>query len=210
MEGTLAPRVATTAAVARNDLRRARILDALRQCTSERGYAGTSLSDIARAAAMTPSHLLYYFKGKDAILQEYWESRADSLLAQLRALEPEPLERRIDRITEVLLSGDIATKSDLGLFLEFCGLAVHQKDLYQIKARFDRELKAWFARQLEDSPRALGALTGLAAESAYSMLMGLCTSAYFDERLGFERARGLLRFTLRQMAGYEPPWEVRQ
>jgi AcrR family transcriptional regulator len=209
VEGTLAPRVATTAAIARNDLRRARILDALRECTTERGYAGTSLSDIARAAGMTPSHLLYYFKGKDAIVNAYWEALAEKLLTQLRAIEHEPLERRIDLVTEVLLSGETATQPDLGLFLELCGLAVHQKELYQTKAHFDRELKAWFARQLEDSPRKLGTFTAMAAESAYSMLMGLCTSAYFDERLGFDRARALLRYTLRQMAGYEPPFEIR-
>ena len=44
----------------------------------------------------------------------------------------------------------------------------------------------------------------MAAESSYALLMGLCTSAYFDERLGFERARAILRLTLRQVAGYEP------
>jgi AcrR family transcriptional regulator len=206
MEGTLAPRVATTAAIARNDLRRARILAALRTCMKERGYAGTSLSDIARAAGMTPSHLLYYFKGKDAVLCAYWENRAAELLAMLRVIEPEPLERRLDLVTEVMLSDE----SDLGLFLEFCGLAVHQKDLYQIKAHFDRAFKTWLAKQLEESPRKLGAHTHMAAESAYSLLMGLCTSSYFDETFSFRKARGLLRFSLRQLAGYEPPLEIPQ
>jgi AcrR family transcriptional regulator len=203
MEGTLAPRVATTAAIARNDLRRARILAALRTCMKERGYAGTSLSDIARTAGMTPSHLLYYFKGKDAILCAYWENRAAELLAMLRVIEPEPLERRLDLVTELMLSDE----SDLGLFLEFCGLAVHQKDLYQIKAHFDRDFKTWLAKQLEESPRKLGEYTRLAAESAYSLLMGLCTSSYFDETFSFQKARKLLRFSLRQLAGYEPPPE---
>lgn len=206
MEGTLAPRVATTAAIARNDLRRARILAALRTCMKERGYAGTSLSDIARSASMTPSHLLYYFKGKDAILCAYWENRAAELLAMLRVIEPEPLERRLDLVTELMLSDE----SDLGLFLEFCGLAVHQKDLYQIKAHFDRDFKTWLAKQLEESPRKLGGYTHLAAESAYSLLMGLCTSSYFDETFSFQKARGLLRFSLRQLAGYEPPLEIPQ
>jgi AcrR family transcriptional regulator len=209
VEGALDPRRAT-GAVARNDQRRARIVQALRECMLARGYAATSLSDVARAAGMTPSHLLYYFKGKDAVLHAYWENKAESLLAQLRAIEPEPLERRIDRVPEILLSDDTTTKADLGLFLEFCGLSVHQKDLYHIKVRFDLELKAWFARQLAESPRKLGPFITMAAETAYSVLMGLCTSAYFDENLGFDRARGLLRFTLRQLAGYEPPLEIRQ
>ena len=203
MEGALDPRRAT-GAVARNDQRRARIVQALRECMLERGYAGTSLSDIARAAGMTPSHLLYYFKGKDAIVNAYWQTLAEDLLTRLRAIEHEPLERRIDLLTEVMLSGETASWPDLGLFLELCGLAVHQKDLYQTKARFDREFKAWLAHQLEDAPRRLGPFTAMAAESAYSLLMGLCTSAYFDERLAFDRARSILRLMLRQVAGFEP------
>jgi len=209
MEGTLIPRVAAAGGL-RNDQRRERIMAALRECMLARGYAGTSLSDIARAAGMTPSHLLYYFKGKDAIVNAYWEMLAEKYLTRLRALEPEPLERRLDLVTEVLLSGETATQPDLGLFLELCGLAVHQKELYQIKAHFDRELKAWFARQFADSPRKLGPYTALAAESAYSLLMGLCTSAYFDESVGFDRARAILRLTLRQLAGFERPFEIRQ
>jgi AcrR family transcriptional regulator len=203
MEGALDPRRAT-GAVARNDQRRARIVEALRECMLARGYAGTSLSDIARAAGMTPSHLLYYFKGKDAIVNAYWQTLAEDLLTRLRAIEPEPLERRLDLLTEIMLSGPTASWPDLGLFLELCGLAVHQKDLYQTKARFDREFKAWLAHQLEEAPRKLGPYTAMAAESSYALLMGLCTSAYFDERLGFERARAILRLTLRQVAGYEP------
>ena len=211
MEGTLNPNPRpATSVVARNDQRRARIVEALRQCMLERGYAGTSLVDIARGAGMTPSHLLYYYKGKDAILNAYWEDYAESVLARLREIETEPLERRIDLLTEVLLSGEKATQADLGLFLEFCGLAVHHKELYTTKCSFDREFKAWLARQFEESPRKLGPYTKLAAESAYSLLMGLCTSAYFDERLGFPRARALLRHTLRQLAGYEPLLETVQ
>ncbi len=203
MEGALDPRRAA-GAVARNDQRRARIVEALRECMLARGYAGTRLSDLARAAGMTPSHLLYYFKGKDAIVNAYWESLAEDLLTRLRAIESVPLERRIDMLTEVMLSSETASRPELGLFLELCGLAVHQKDLYLTKARFDREFKAWLAHQLEVAPRKLAPYTAMAAESAYSLLMGLCTSAYFDERLGFERARAILRLTLRQVAGYEP------
>jgi AcrR family transcriptional regulator len=203
VEGALEPRRAASS-VARNDQRRARIVEALRECMLARGYAGTSLSDIARAAGMTPSHLLYYFKGKDAIVNAYWQTLAADLLSRVRALEPEPLERRIDLLTEVMLSSETASRPELGLFLELCGLAVHQKDLYQTKARFDREFKAWLAQQLEGAPRKLAPFTEMAAESVYALLMGLCTSAYFDERMGFERARAILRLTLRQVAGYEP------
>lgn len=48
------------------------IFKALHDCIVEQGYARTSLTDVARAAGMSPSHLLYYFPGKDAILEDYF------------------------------------------------------------------------------------------------------------------------------------------
>ena len=54
---------------ARSDKRRSRILRALHDCVIEKGYAKTTLADVARVAGMSSSHLLYYFRGKDAILE---------------------------------------------------------------------------------------------------------------------------------------------
>ena len=40
------------------------------------------------------------------------------------------------------------------------------------------------------------------------MIVGLSTSAFFDERLGFERARALLAAALHNLAGTAVPHEV--
>jgi AcrR family transcriptional regulator len=208
VEGALEPRRAP-GPVARNDQRRARIIAALRECMLARGYAATSLSDIARSAGMTPSHLLYYFKGKDAILNAYWETTAAGLLERLRAIEPEPIERRLELLADAFFSGVIGTQADIGIVLEFFGLAVHDKDLYRTKARFDREIKVWLARLIAQSPRPLGALVDAAAEAVYALLMGLCTAAYFDERLGSPQARAIFLMSLRQIAGFDPPLSMR-
>jgi AcrR family transcriptional regulator len=45
--------------------RRARILAAFHDCIISKGYAKSTLRDVAREAGMTASHLLYYFSGKD-------------------------------------------------------------------------------------------------------------------------------------------------
>jgi AcrR family transcriptional regulator len=208
VEGALDPRRAP-GPVARNDQRRARIIAALRDCMLARGYAATSLSDIARSAGMTPSHLLYYFKGKDAILNAYWEATAAALLERLRAIEPEPIEHRLELLADAFFSGVIGTQADIGIVLEFFGLAVHDKDLYRTKALFDREIKVWLARLIAQSPRPLGALVDAAAEAVYALLMGLCTAAYFDERLGSPQARAIFLMSLRQIAGFDPPLAMR-
>lgn len=204
MEGPLGPR-GSSGPVARNDQRRERIVAALRECMVERGFAATSLSDIARKAGMTSSHLLYYFKGKNAILNAYWEITAAALLERLHEIESEPIERRLELLADAFFSGVVATQVDVGIVLEFFGLAVHDKDLYSTKAGFDREMKTWLAALLSTCPRPLGPFVDAAAEATYSLLIGLCTAAYFDARLGFPEARGIFLMSLRAVAGFDEP-----
>ena len=58
----------------RGDQRRRRIFRSLHDCILDKGYVKTTLADIAEGADMSASHLLYYFKGKEAILEQYFES----------------------------------------------------------------------------------------------------------------------------------------
>ena len=58
----------------RGDKRRARILLAFHDCILDKGYARTTLRDVSRKADISASHLLYYFSGKDAILEQYFEN----------------------------------------------------------------------------------------------------------------------------------------
>ena len=56
----------------RGGKRRQRILNAFHDCIIRQGYGKTTLRDVAGEAGMTASHLLYYFSGKDAILDFEW------------------------------------------------------------------------------------------------------------------------------------------
>ena len=58
----------------RGGTRRQLILTAFHHCIIEKGYAKTTLRDVAKGAGMTASHLLYYFPGKDTILEQYFEN----------------------------------------------------------------------------------------------------------------------------------------
>ena len=198
------------------DERRRRIRVALRECMLERGYANTSLADVARAADMSPSHLLYYFKNKDAILGYSHELSAARIMADVGAMETLPAEKRLDALAEYFFAEHGLGKSEMGLMLEVFGIAVHHKELHRQKARFDSDFKGWLRElfvglDLQDAPERAGqALTAeAAAEEAYAVLVGLCTSAYFDERLDLNRARGLARDALRRLAGlaFERPPE---
>ncbi|HXX47299.1 MAG TPA: TetR/AcrR family transcriptional regulator [Myxococcota bacterium] len=185
--------------------RRELIVDALLERMLAQGFAATTLADVARAARMTPSHLLYYFRGKEDILAACFEGVTAQITTGLAALDVEPVERRLDRVAEYFFGGKLLHKTDLGITLEFFGLAVHDKVLHQTKAQFDRMVKAWLSHTFAQYPRAPGRSPADAAEAAYALIVGLSTSAFFDERLGFARAHALLRESLHQLAGTSPP-----
>ena len=78
--------------------RRAHILDAAARLISERGYAGTSVDDVIRAAELSgKSHFYHYFKSKEElgfeVLDRQFSRFAERGLAILREPMIEPLDR---------------------------------------------------------------------------------------------------------------------
>ena len=173
-----------------------------------RGFAGTSLADVARAAHMTPSHLLYYFKGKEEILNACFEGVTAQIMTVLAALDEVPREERLAAVADYFFGGKLLGKNDLAITLEFFGLAVHDKTLHSTKAQFDRLVKSWLTHTFTAVGVAHGLSPADAAEAGYALIVGLSTSAFFDERLGFSRARALLSDSLHNLAGTAAPKEV--
>jgi AcrR family transcriptional regulator len=67
----------------------ARKLDILRKAAAafrDRGYAATSVRDIARRAGMTPGNLYYYFRNKQEILYFCQDYSLDVLLREARRI----------------------------------------------------------------------------------------------------------------------------
>lgn len=72
------------------------IIDRAASVFARRGFAATSIGDIAEACDCSKSRLYHYFDGKEAILREMLETHVESLLDQLRAVlyrEPDPRQR---------------------------------------------------------------------------------------------------------------------
>jgi AcrR family transcriptional regulator len=181
---------------ARSSKRRGRILRALHDCVIEKGYAKTTLADVARVAGMSSSHLLYYFRGKDAILEYYFEDMAGRLLERVDRFRAEPAERQIDLLAELFFAGKAMSTSEIGFMLECFGAAVHDEKLHQEKSALDRAFKKYLEELFRQSPAG----SGNTAEIAYSMLIGLLTVAFFDERLGLPKARRLFRAEMLRLA----------
>lgn len=179
--------------------RRAAILRALHDCVIERGFARTTLADIAREAGLSPSHLLYYFPGKDAILDAYFKQVSERILERIEGFRAAPLERQIDLLSELFFAGEGLTRSEIGFMLECFGAAVHDRQLHRLKADLDRACKQYLAGFFTQAHGPVPAAD--AAEVAYALLIGLRTAAYFDKRVGLPEALRLFRAEMRRLAG---------
>lgn len=195
---------AQTALAPRDEDRRGRILAALFDLICERGYSRTSLADLAAAAGMSPSHLLYYFPNKDAVLIELFEFCAQKMLRDVVSLPADTPERQCTALADFFFGGDVMTRRDQSFMLELFGLATHDERLRRIKANFDRQLKAVLAALFRRTARLEGVSAEDAAEIALSTLVGLLTSAYFDETLEPARSRVLFGAVLAHLAGLSP------
>ena len=183
--------------------RRRRILKGLHDCVIEQGYAKTTLADVARSADMSPSHLLYYFSGKNAILKEYFERVAARIRERIDGFRGEDVRHQIELLAELFFAGKGITRSEIGFMLECFGVAVHDPQLHREKTELDQFCKAYLKELFEHLPDSGAAKD--AAEVAYAILIGLRTAAYFDQRLGLPQARRLFRAEMSTLAGIDEP-----
>ncbi len=199
MEGRARLEPAATPSVVRAGKRRTRIFQALHDCIVDKGYAKTTLAEVAQTAQMTPSHLLYYFSGKDAILEEYFEDVAQRIVERMEGFRNETPERRLELLTELFFAGKGITMSEIGFMLECFGVAVHDKQLHSEKTALDRFCKSYLEELFKESPCGASYARD-SAEVAYAMLIGLRTAVYFDQRIGLPRARRLFRASILNLA----------
>ena len=188
----------------RGHKRRKTILWALHDCMIEKGYAQTTLADIAAAADMYPSHLLYYYKGKEAILQQYFQNVALQIVNRLDDIRTEDTREQIDQLANLFFAGTGITKSEIGLMLECFGVAVNDKVLRQEKADLDAKCKSYLKDLLEKSTGNFLPNVSDAAEVAYATLIGLRTAVYFDQSIDLEDAHRVFHKTMLKMTGLIP------
>ena len=188
----------------RGSRRRARILSAFHDCIISKGYAKTTLRDVAAAADMSASHLLYYFAGKDTLLEYYFEHVSMRIVERIDSFRSESPDLQIGLLADLFFAGKGITLSEIGFMLECFGVAVHDKELHNAKTNLDRFCKRYLRDLFKQTPRG-SKRPGDYAELSYAILIGLRTAAYFDKRLGLPRARKLFYVEMMSLAGFESP-----
>ena len=187
----------------RGDQRRRRIFKSLHDCILSQGYVKTTLADIAKGADMSPSHLLYYFKGKEAILEQYFENVSVQFLERLDQFSQQEPRAQIQSLADFWFKGEASTRKEIGFMLECFGAAVNDDVLRVTKAEFDRRCKAYLADIFSESPRIFMDDARDAAELSYSLMIGLRSAVYFDDDINLADAHRLFLHATLSMGGLE-------
>ncbi len=175
----------------RGDKRRRQIFKSLHDCILAKGYVKTTLADIAEGANMSASHLLYYFKGKEAILEQYFERVSERFLARIDSFREQPPREQIQSLADFWFKGEASTRQEIGFMLECFGAAVNDPVLQVTKADFDVRCKAYLAEIFRMAPSVVMGDTKDAAEISYSVMIGLRSAVYFDDDIDLEDAHRL-------------------
>jgi len=194
----------------RGQQRRRLIFRSLHDCILSKGYTRTTLNEIAADAGMSASHLLYYFKGKEAILEQYFDEVAVRFLEQIRSLSTLPVAGHIDALANFWFLSPRSTRKEIGFMLECFGAAVNDDILRITKAEFDRQIKVHLADMFEGAPRLSVSRCTDAAEITYALMIGLRSAVYFDDQIGLEDAHRLFSDNVHAMAGLKPSGAARR
>jgi AcrR family transcriptional regulator len=161
--------------------RRSKIVRALHRCVREQGYARTSLTDIAVGAGMSPSHIRYYFDGKDAILRYYFEALCVDLLAEIKKIEMNSPEQWLRDLSRFYVGNPRMSQAGLSVIVEIFGFAMHDTAMKKIKTSFDDEMHTLWRRFFERAGCADGLTPDVAATLVRAMDIGLKYGTAFSE-----------------------------
>lgn len=178
-----------------------KIFRSLHDCMIRKGYVKTTLADIAGGADMSASHLLYYFVGKEDILEQYFDTVSVRFLQQLETFSQHPSEQQIDLFTDWWFNSGTGAKHEIGFMLECFGIAVHDEVLKVTKSDFDIRCKSYLRDIFQDAKKLAVGSAEDSAELAYSMMIGLRSAVYFDDSVTLDSAHKLFNATLKKMYG---------
>ncbi|MBX3705301.1 MAG: TetR/AcrR family transcriptional regulator [Pseudomonadales bacterium] len=184
-----------------NEERRRGILKALYACIRKKGFTGSSLTDIALEAGMSPSHIRYYFNGKNAILESYLEQTCEQILSQIRAIDTADPLQWFEDFTDFFIGNPWITPARLSVMVEIFGISVHDTELRRIKARYDQEIRDILRQFFERVGCARSLDPAEAAEITQAIESGLKYNIVFKEAFDPAHARRIFIKAVRELTG---------
>ena len=157
---------------------RAAILEASVDLFGSRGFAATSLDDIAHVVGVAKQTLLYWFPSKDELLDAVLEQTALELAtlieAAVRAADDEPLAR-VEAVVKAMFRPAVRRPALLGLVREVSRLTPLRAERLTLRVQpFVRRATGYLAEQM-DAGHLRRADPGLVVALAYATVVGIAT-----------------------------------
>ncbi|HVT42954.1 MAG TPA: TetR/AcrR family transcriptional regulator [Thermoanaerobaculia bacterium] len=135
---------------------RREILDAAAGCFGRKGYRGTTVSEIARAAGYTPPTLYSYFTGKEEIYQAILTLVTEEFLATFET--PTPRGLTFEQKIELLLRRQLQIADDrrdfMTIYFSVASSALQQPPVPAGFERYAARLAGWLKRESRPADRA--------------------------------------------------------
>jgi len=179
---------------------RRHIMQALHRCIRRKGYAFTSLRDLAEEAGMSASHVRYYFDGKDVVLEYYLEQFIQIVRNDLDEIAALPVETRIVAIADRFF-GDRVSRDRIGVLFEIFGIAIHNKRMHALKAGHDDQVLQIIRATLTDATKGSPETIEDDAIALHALLVGLSTNMLFNPDQNVAIGRRLFLASFRRQAG---------
>jgi AcrR family transcriptional regulator len=181
--------------------RRPEIVAALYRAMLRKGFSGTSLTDLAKGAGMSVSHLLYYFSSKEEVLQALAVAVIRGTWETIEASRNRPPEEQCRALADYNFTGPGASPIYRAIVLELMAVSVHDKRLWQISRANARIFRRHLTDIFRNSPRMPGLDADDAGLIAGALWMGLFVNTRFEPDLNRSRAHRLFLQMMLQLAG---------
>lgn len=185
--------------------RRMAIANALDRCIRETGYAATTLTDIAVGAAMSPSHIRYYFDGKAEILEFYLETVCDQIIRDISALARRTPAQWLDDLTAYLFTNPALTGASVAALIEAFAASSHNPRLARVKAKYDDFIRKTFLEFFRWAGCANGISAADAAYTGWILDIGMKFNAGFQKDFSRDKASKIFLGEMRRMSGLTGP-----
>jgi AcrR family transcriptional regulator len=175
---------------------RERLLGEARRLFRERGYAATSLEQIAEAAGVTKGAIYGHFSSKEDLLISAIEAAPTPALATAMNDQSLPLRERLAEFSRAMTASDAFTdKAVLAMDLEFLAALLRSPDDQKRYSAVNGRRLAELAGEDRDEP-----LPGTTPIEAWAISHALCIGLQIYQHIApdiltpevFERAYGLI------------------
>ncbi len=171
------------------EARREQILDAARDCFTGKGYHGTTVQDICKAAELSPGAVYRYFDSKESIFGGLAERRVAAHAEALGCMSG--LENLFESVAAVaapvMTSGTSPGAPRPGIMeLELVGEAMNNERIAEIVRRMLSGVRTNLTALVEKLQAKDRLDPGLDSKAVASVLMALFQGALFQSAIGLD------------------------